>query len=787
MKNKKICLLIFIFIFYFSFLLEENLATYNKQVDMGNRSIVPLLSANNSMGIEWYKIWNRRNNIDYGNGVAVDSEDNIYIVGSSEGSAIHKYDIVLVKYNSAGIQEWNTTWRGEVSNEGYGLVIDSSNNIYIVGSTNSLGAENNNVVLIKYSSLGVQEWNKTWDGGGSDEGLGIAVDSKDDIYITGYTQSLNDDIFLAKYDSSGEQKWIKTWDGGDKDHGYGIAVDSSDNIYIIGSTNSSGAGRDDIVLVKYNSAGILVWNTTWGIDVSNEGYGVVVDSEDNIYITGYTRSLNDDIVLAKYNRLGVQEWIKTWGGTKGDIGFGITVDSSDNIYIVGRTDSWGYNVGNLVLVKYNKLGILEWNKTLAGGGTDEGYGVAVDSENNIYITGYTINLGEGQNDIVLVKYSIDSDSDNLSDWQEKNIYFTDPNDSDTDNDNLSDYDEIFTYYTDPKNPDSDGDGLSDGQEVNIDSDSDGLMDWQEENIYLTDSNNSDTDNDGLLDGEEVNIYSTDPKNPDSDDDGFSDGLEVFWGSDPNDAKTPLIVIIIVCVVLTISIIITIFIIISHKRKKGKRERERLESQENEIKQELVKIHHLINENKFIEYIKKLEECKRTAERVDFTPLIREIDSLTLKAKSLIKKKKQEIKKDLVKIQSLLDEKKFNEYIKKLEEYKKITEREGFTSLIKETDSLLLNAKSHFKEFKIYKIKKTVLDLGTKFTRLKIIEIAEKCGLKDQQVIIDTVLNMIEKNEIYADYFSISKSIAFNQQANIEEIDRLMAAYKDWEDKKVRKK
>jgi len=727
MNNKKIRLLIFFFIFYCSFLLQENFAIYNKKVDMGNRSIVPLLSANNSMGIEWYKIWNRKNNIDYGNGVAVDSEDNIYIVGSSEGSAMHKYDIVLVKYNSAGIQEWNTTWRGEVSNEGYGLVIDSSNNIYIVGSTNSLGAENNNVVLIKYSSLGVQEWNKTWDGGGSDEGLGIAVDSKDDIYITGYTQSLNDDIFLAKYDSSGEQKWIKTWDGGDKDHGYGIAVDSSDNIYIIGSTNSSGAGRDDMILVKYNSAGIQEWNTTWGIDVSNEGYGVVVDSENNIYITGYTRSLNDDIVLAKYNRLGVQEWIKTWDGSKGDIGYGITVDSSDNIYIVGRTDSWGYNAGNLVLVKYNQLGIQEWNKILAGGGTDEGYGVAVDSENNIYITGYTINLDEGQNDIVLVKYSIDSDSD-------------------------------------------------------------GLSDWQEENIYFTGSNNSDTDNDGLLDGEEVNIYSTDPKNPDSDDDGFSDELEVFWGSDPNDAKTPLIAIIIVCVVLTISIIIPIFIIISHKRKKEKREIERLESQENEIKQELGKIHHLINENKFIESIKKLEECKKTAEREDFFPLIREIDSLTLKAKSLIKKEKQEnIKKDLVNIQSLLDENKFIESIKKLEECKRTAEREDFTPLIKEIDSLLLNAKSHSKEFKIYKIKKTVLNLGTKFTRLKIIEIAEKCDIKNEQLIIDTVLNMIEKNEIYADYFSISKSIAFNQQANIEEIDRLMDAYKDWEDKKVRKK
>jgi len=84
------------------------------------------------------------------------------------------------------------------------------------------------------------------------------------------------------------------------------------------------------------------------------------------------------------------------------------------------------------------------------------------------------------------------------------------------------------------------------------------------------------------------------------------------------------------------------------------------------------------------------------------------------------------------------------------------------------------------------IKKTILDLGTKFTRLEVKEIGEKCKV-DKITIIKVIKEMIENQEIYAEYFKSSNSVAFNQQANINEIDKLMEAYKDWEEKKIRKK
>lgn len=84
------------------------------------------------------------------------------------------------------------------------------------------------------------------------------------------------------------------------------------------------------------------------------------------------------------------------------------------------------------------------------------------------------------------------------------------------------------------------------------------------------------------------------------------------------------------------------------------------------------------------------------------------------------------------------------------------------------------------------IKRTVLDLGTKFTRLEVKEISEKCEI-DRSTITEVIKEMIKKNEIYAEYFKSSNTVAFNQRANIDEIDTLMNQYKQWEEKEIGKK
>lgn len=107
----------------------------------------------------------------------------------------------------------------------------------------------------------------------------------------------------------------------------------------------------------------------------------------------------------------------------------------------------------------------------------------------------------------------------------------------------------------------------------------------------------------------------------------------------------------------------------------------------------------------------------------------------------------------------------------------------FYSLLFQIDTFLASRK--ISELEKISVKKTILDLGTQFTRLEVREVSEECKV-DQDTVIKIIIEMIKYQEIYAEYFASSRTVAFNLQVNIEKIDELMGAYKDWEEMKGNK-
>ena len=151
---------------------------------------------------------------------------------------------------------------------------------------------------------------------------------------------------------------------------------------------------------------------------------MTVDSWDNIYVTGYTQggldgsnpggNVPNDLFVVKYNSSGTKQWTKQLGTSSGDRAYGVAVDSSGNVYAAGYTAGAldGSNAGSydLFVVKYNSSGTRQWTKQLGTSGDDRANGVAVDSSDNIYVTGYTYgsldgNTNAGSSDLFLVKYN----------------------------------------------------------------------------------------------------------------------------------------------------------------------------------------------------------------------------------------------------------------------------------------------------------------------------------------------------------------------------------------------
>lgn len=313
-------------------------------------------------------------------------------------------------------------WGGDSDDKAYSLVVDSSGNIYVTGYTTSFGTGDEDAFLVKYDLSGTILWQRTWGGSGQDRAYSIAINSSgSNIYVTGLTASFvvgsTYDAFLLKYNSDGALLWQRTWGESDSaTYAYEVAVDALGNIYVTGGKSGGlGAGYYDAFLLKYNDSGTLLWQKTWGETGWDHAHAVAVDSADNIYVAGNTKSFGvgeEDVFLLKYEPIsGTLQWQKTWGGNDHDRASSVTVDpSSGNIYLVGVTHGFGAGSGDVFLLNYEPIsGTLQWKRTWGGTGNEGGgahrASVAVDSSSgNIYVAGGTRSFSTPYEEVFLLKY-----------------------------------------------------------------------------------------------------------------------------------------------------------------------------------------------------------------------------------------------------------------------------------------------------------------------------------------------------------------------------------------------
>jgi hypothetical protein len=408
----------------------------------------------------------------FGKNITTDSQGNVYIIGSYASNPLIVYaidntssainisnagsqDTFVVKYDSAGNPQWARHIGGTLNDYGFSIATDSNNNIYVTGgyistsvnvysSTNNVDISfsilnsfigNNDAFIVKYDTNGTAQWGRHIGGIGSEGGYSIAIDSNNNVYVTGsYTSnpfarvySTNDnstiafsiqntsstsDAFIVKYDTSGNPLWGRHIGGTSFDYGFSITTDSNNDVYVTGS---------------YLSSSISIFS-----------------SETNLDISFVMQNAGDyDAFIVKYSTSGIPQWARHIGNTSQDYGFSIATDSNNNIYVTGQYVSSPVNIYSSInntdisftllnagssdafIVKYNSGGIPQWGRHIGGSNQDSGASIAIDINNNVYVSGvYTSNplniysssdnsinsftlLNSGQSDAFMVKYDTD--------------------------------------------------------------------------------------------------------------------------------------------------------------------------------------------------------------------------------------------------------------------------------------------------------------------------------------------------------------------------------------------
>jgi N-acetylneuraminic acid mutarotase len=342
------------------------------------------------------------NGMDEARKMATDGAGNIYVTGVSVSNTGN--DIVTIKYNSLGVQQWLARYHTPANpleptlknnDKPYDLVVDASGNVYVTGYAylgKSAFSNYQASVTLKYNATGVQQWmyaftpdkNVLPSFGNAD----LEVDLAGNVYLA-TTQSSH--AVTLKLNPNGALQWRKDYTNGSAS---ALVVDVAGNVYVLGAITVESI-TTDLLLLKYTGAGVLQWAKIYGPSSGDDvPKAIALDGAGNIYIAGtanYNRGYGGDFATLKYTPAGVQQWVAVYdsppGGSRDQLS-AMVVDAAGNVYITGTSYNYDGQVPfwEYATIKYNTAGVKQW---IAQQRDSNIYSnaLSLDAAGNVYVTG----------------------------------------------------------------------------------------------------------------------------------------------------------------------------------------------------------------------------------------------------------------------------------------------------------------------------------------------------------------------------------------------------------------
>lgn len=384
----------------------------------------PVLPANDSLQ-EWVRSYY---DTLVGLAASIVVHDSIYVCGTTWTDTSGN-DFLVIKYSPSGDVMWSQTYNGTYngSDEASAIAVDTNGNVYVTGSSEgkipgTSSPSGKDYVTIKYDKDGNKKWTARYNGNANttDSTAAIGIFNDTSIVVTGFiTQTTTGRNFgtIAYGSTAGNQLWVTTYTGtatGSVDEASSLTTDEDGYIYVNG--RSTGDNGRDLMTMKYENDGDIVWERRYadylGGNRLYERDPIALDKNGNVYAAG-TLGATTDCALIKYNASGTFQWVQTYdgAGSTTDQVLAIAVDTNTNIFLTGYAG--GDGTGNdYATLAYASNGDALWLQLYDGsaGGNDIATAIALDDSGRVYVTGasatHCTNL-----DFVTIKYLGDDDGD----------------------------------------------------------------------------------------------------------------------------------------------------------------------------------------------------------------------------------------------------------------------------------------------------------------------------------------------------------------------------------------
>ena len=331
------------------------------------------------------------------------------LLGHTRSSAGDDSNVLLIKIDANGTEEWSQTF-GSPESEDYGAAVKQTDDggFIIAGRTHLEGEDGEDggwdILLIKTYPNGVIEWGQTLGGSLNDVGWSVCPTSDGGYAVAGYTvlgewdvEGHFKELYLLKTDGNGNEEWANSFGAEDMTAiGYGLEQ-TDDGGFIV--TGRIGPGRkiqnntsSDAYLLKTDGAGQELWSQTYGGDDFDVAYSVQTVTDGGFILAGFRTASDEvdrDVYLIKTNGNGDEEWSQTFGTSDAQEIGRCVQQTTDGGYIIGGTEDHlpgDSGDGDMLMIKTTESGLEQWTQSFENTeGEDETGHAATQTPDGCYL------------------------------------------------------------------------------------------------------------------------------------------------------------------------------------------------------------------------------------------------------------------------------------------------------------------------------------------------------------------------------------------------------------------